>query len=425
MTYGGAGNDLIVMQWSYYGGPVNGDAGDDRISSADSGNTLAGGAGADTLSGGAVADLLVSGSFVANSAGYYVAPADDAGLEHDRLSGGSGDDALAIGYGDDADGGTGTDTLRLSLAGLTQGIDFNTAGIVSGAPFTLGGGVIQNVESLLSLRGTDFADTLRLATQNVMLTIDAGAGDDVIISQSSSVSVLGGAGNDRFVSGPAGDTFDGGTGDDTIDYSAAASPVTVDLNLGSGAGGDSLAAVEAVIGSAFSDTLGGSSANNTLVGGAGADSITSGAGADSLDGGAGNDTLDGGDGNDSIFGGLGDDVLIQVGGSGGPAIYDGGGGTDTLRAVGVTTAGTDVNGLPIDSVGVIGLTVTSIERLEMASTAGRGLAFTIDISQIGAGKIDPSAVLVGGLGKDVLVVVTPLTATTGGTFSLPNFTLSN
>jgi Ca2+-binding RTX toxin-like protein len=269
LTHGDAGDDVIVMQWTYYSGQVYGDDGDDKVTAAETGNRIAGGSGADTLIGGNGADSLYSADFAANGS----AAADDMGLEHDRLSGGGGADDLAIGYGDDADGGGGTDTLRLSLGGLTHGIDFDTAGIVSGAPVTLGGGVIQNVETLLSLRGSDFADTLRLATQATQLTVDAGAGDDVIISQGSSVSVLGGAGNDRFVSGVAGDVFDGGSGVDTVDYSAATSAVTVNLKTGSGAGGDTFVHVEGIIGSAFNDTLVGAANGSSLSGGAGADRL--------------------------------------------------------------------------------------------------------------------------------------------------------
>ncbi len=271
-VHGGAGNDLIAMQQTYYNGRVYGDEGDDRITAADSSNAIAGGSGADTLTGGAGADSLFSADFLPGGSA-----ADDAGLEHDRLAGGSGDDALAIGYGDDANGGFGIDTLRLSLAGLNQGIDFNTAGIVAGGPVNLGGGVIENVETLLSLRGTDFADILRIQTQSTQITVNAGAGNDVVISQSSSVSVQGGDGDDRFVSGLAGDAFDGGAGNDTVDYAGYGSGVAVDLRTGSGAGGDTLVRVEAAIGSAYGDTLTGTGAGSTLTGGGGDDRLQLGA----------------------------------------------------------------------------------------------------------------------------------------------------
>jgi Ca2+-binding RTX toxin-like protein len=278
LTHGGAGNDVLVMQWTYYNGRVFGDEGDDRITAADSSNQIAGGSGADTLTGGAGADLLYSADYSDFGGGFGVgAPADDTGLEHDRLSGGDGDDTLAIGYGDDANGGAGIDTLRLSLAGLGNGVTLDVAGIASGSPFALGGGVIEGVEKLVYLRGTGFADQLKLATQGVMITVEAGAGNDVITSAGSSASVLGGAGDDRLVSGVAADTFDGGAGVDTVDYSDAASAVNVNLRAGSGAGGDALLGVESAIGTGFNDTLVGSGAGGSLSGGAGDDRLEVGA----------------------------------------------------------------------------------------------------------------------------------------------------
>lgn len=269
LTHGGAGDDLIAMQWSYYDGRVYGDDGADTIIAAESSNTIAGGAGADSLTGSSGDDVLYSADYAASA--YSSDAADDMGLEHDRVSAGNGNDILAIGFGDDVDGGAGTDTLRYSFGGLTYGVTFNTAGIAGGGAYTIGGGVIQNVESLVHLRGTDYADNLNLATQNALLTVNAGGGDDVITSNSSSASVLGGDGDDRLVSGPAGDYFDGGAGRDTIDYSGVSSAVTVSLKTGAGVGGDSLVSVEGVIGTAFNDTLVGAGNGSSLSGGAGSD----------------------------------------------------------------------------------------------------------------------------------------------------------
>ncbi|WP_421931243.1 hypothetical protein [Phenylobacterium sp.] len=272
-AYGGAGNDVIDMQRPNFAGWASGDEGDDRITGANVGNRIAGGIGADVLTGGDGEDFL----FSANFSGVYNDPADDMGLEHDQISAGGGNDVLAIGFGDDADGGGGTDTLRLSFGGLGYGVTFNTAGIAAGSPYTIGGGVIQNVESLVYLRGTDFADNLNLATQSVMLTVNAGGGDDVITSNSSSASVMGGDGDDRLVSGPAGDYFNGGAGRDTIDYSGVGSAISVSLRTGVGVGGDSLISVEGIIGASFNDTLTGTATGSSLSGGAGNDRFEIGA----------------------------------------------------------------------------------------------------------------------------------------------------
>jgi Ca2+-binding RTX toxin-like protein len=292
--YGGAGNDTIVIQASYYGGRVFGEDGDDDITASPWGSLIGGGAGADVLRGGAGVDILSSAGLIANAYTSLQIPDWDMGLEHDTLTGEGGNDILAIGYGDDADGGAGTDTLRLSLGGLAAGIVFDTAGIVTGQPYSLGGGTIQNIETLAYLRGTNFNDTISVATQASLLILDAGAGNDVITSASSSVDLSGGDGDDRLVSGPAGDIFNGGAGIDTIDYSNAGSGVTVTLAAdgltGTGGGGDSLSYVENVVGSAHADT------------------ITGNANANRLDGGDGADILNGGGGVDDMRGGLGDDI---------------------------------------------------------------------------------------------------------------------
>lgn len=279
LTFGGAGNDLIVIQGSYYGGWVYGEAGDDDITASPSGSSIAGGDGADKINGDAGADTLFSGNRDFNSATIQ----DDMGREHDVLAGFGGNDMLYAGYGDDVDGGSGSDTLSLSLGGATFGLTFSTAGIASGQSAIYAGGTINSIEKLVYLRGSEFGDNLSLATQAELLTVDAGAGADVITSFESSVSVSGGLGDDRFVSGRAGDIFDGGAGFDTVDYSGYGSAVTVSLIGQTGAGGDQLMNTEAVIGSAFGDNLTGDANANTLRGGGGDDTLDGGAGADTAE----------------------------------------------------------------------------------------------------------------------------------------------
>ena len=344
-AHGGSGDDLIIGQDASFRWQLSGDDGNDEIRASNVGSVIAGGTGSDTLIGGAGSDELYSADLIANTGG----PADDMGLEHDRLTGGGGDDELAIGYGDDADGGTGIDTLRLSLGGVASGITLNTGGIVSAQPYVLGAGTIQNFETLGYLRGTEFNDVLTLATQDSLLTVDAGAGDDVIYSSSSSVSVLGGAGDDRFVSGPAGDIFDGGAGSDTVDYSDYASGVTASLAAGVGAGGDQLANVENIIGGSFNDTLAGDDGDNVLDGGAGSNTVsyadanfgvmvslarqgmaqdTVGAGVDTLShfqnliGSSFSDVLTAGAGAETLTGGSGVDTFVLAPGVGDIVIAD-------------------------------------------------------------------------------------------------------
>jgi Ca2+-binding RTX toxin-like protein len=141
--------------------------------------------------------------------------------------------------------------------------------------------------------------------------------------------------------------LNGGDGDDIVDYEDSSSAVDVDLAAGraTGEGTDSLAGVEAVIGSFFDDTLAGDQSDNAFVGGAGDDLIDGRAGADEaayfdsrapvhVDLGAGAATGWGSDGLRSIenvTGSAFDDTLV---GDDGPNALVGGSGGDSLAGLG-------------------------------------------------------------------------------------------
>ena len=158
-----------------------------------------------------------------------------------------------------------------------------------------------------------------------------------------------------------------------------AAAVTVNLAAGTGTGGDaagdSLDGVEAVIGSAFADTLTGDGGDNFLLGMAGADQIDGGGGTDlanyvfspagvtinltngtakggdaagdvltSIENVAGsnlNDTLTGDDNPNTLLGLDGNDVLT---GRGGNDILTGAAGTDTFEGNGGTDTCDNVAG---------------------------------------------------------------------------------
>ena len=346
-THGGNGNDHIVLLATYYTTPIYGDDGNDTIEAAAAGNpnnygsTISGGAGADLITGGANGDVLASADFL--SAHPYAAdgriPADDMGLEHDVLSGAAGNDILAIGYGDDADGGDGTDRLSLSLGGATSGVTIDLTGITGAGPYHFAGGTIQNIEALDHVTGSAFSDNFTVGTQPSLVTIDGGSGNDTAIASGSSVDFRGGAGGDTFVSGVAGDRFDGGAGFDTADYSGFASGISVTLGAtagaaGSGPGGDVLLNVEQILGSAFADTITGSNLDDQLIGGGGNDQLDGGVGSDVLAGGSGADVLNGGDGNDHLYGQSsngGPDGADSISAGSGADYLQGNAGNDTLN----------------------------------------------------------------------------------------------
>jgi Ca2+-binding RTX toxin-like protein len=336
-AYGEAGDDTISLtNGGYANGNVQGGAGNDVITGASTDDRLLGNSGADTIDGGAGDDTMASGDIDFNNP-WNVVP--DMGAEHDVLSGGDGSDHLSIGYGDDADGGSGTDYLQLSLGGASVGVTLNSGSLTSGLPLTIGGGTIQNIEVLTYLRGSEFADHLTVAAQPTAIAIDGGGGDDFIaVNGGDSVSVDGGDGNDRidvyggtvtvnggngddeiwaeggpltafgwdgddeFVSGADADVFYGNEGSDTVAYFLSTSGVTVNFLTGVAPGGDQLSEIENIAGSNYADYLTGDSGANTLDGAGGDDTLSGGVGADTLSGGAGNDTFlfKTGDGSDTI-----------------------------------------------------------------------------------------------------------------------------
>jgi Ca2+-binding RTX toxin-like protein len=81
---------------------------------------------------------------------------------------------------------------------------------------------------------------------------------------------------------------------DVVDYSAETGALTVNLAAGvaTGAGTDSLSAVENTTGGSGDDRLIGDGLANALTGGAGNDVVVGGLGNDSMTGNAGTDTLD-------------------------------------------------------------------------------------------------------------------------------------
>ena len=320
---------------------------------------------------------------------------------NDMLFGGSGNDTLDGGAGADVlIGGDGTDTAdySLSAAGVTVSLltGLGAGGDAQGD--TLGG--IENIT------GSAQADTL--TGDGAANTLDGGSGNDTLI---------GGAGADTLIGGP---------GTDTASYASSGAGVTVNLQTGSGSGGDAqgdtLSGIENIIGSAFADVLTGDGGANTLVGGAGPDALNGGGGTDTADysssamavtvnllanSGAGGDaqgdtfssieniigsafadmltgdtaanTLDGRSGNDTLIGGAGADALI------------GGAGTDTAdyssSAAGVTVSLQTGSGSGGDAQGD---TLSGIENI-----TGSAQADTLT----GDGGVN---MLAGGLGADVL-----------------------
>lgn len=306
---GGAEGDLLEGIEGLIGSALQddlrGDVGINILLGGDGTDTLDGRAGDDVLVGGGGADRIIGGDGVdtvdySGSVGGVVVdlgggPGSGAGAEGDIISGvevvigsafadllkgSEGDDLLIGGAGaDQFVGGAGMDTVDFSSNGVAIAIEL-ASGLSSG-----GDAEGDSFSGIEIIRGTAFDDVLTGdATGNVFYgsagadRLDGAGGDDLLI---------GGAGADAFI---------GGSGSDTVDYSANATAVIVDLLAGTAQGGDAtgdtLNTIENILGTAFTDAITGDASDNRLDGGAGDDWLRGGAGADMLIGGAGVDTAD-------------------------------------------------------------------------------------------------------------------------------------
>ncbi|MDX6510501.1 MAG: hypothetical protein QOE36_5 [Gaiellaceae bacterium] len=243
---------------------------------------------------------------------------------NDTILGAAGNDTICAGDGNDAiDGGVGNDVINgdagvdtASFGTVTTVNSRVTANLTAGTSTSTdqGNDTLKNLESLA---GSAKNDTLiGNAAGN---SIDGKAGNDTILGLGGNDALLGGDGDDLLRGGAGNDSVQGGAGIDTVDYISAAGAVIANLSTGTASGGegsDTLATIENILGSPFSDSLSGSSLVNDIRGGAGNDSLFGLAGNDTLRGEAGNDSLHGGDGNDTLDGGPDTDTCFQDTGTG-------------------------------------------------------------------------------------------------------------
>ena len=321
-------------------------AGDDFIYGEDGDDTLSGGTGSDYLSGGADDDTLNYSADATWGSGDMAVNTE------------TGETVELDGYNrstDVFDGGTGSDTLSLSVGDDAIFLDDRYSVFPDGE-----GPRIASIEAIHAGAGNDLVDLTSNLYEYGDVTINGEAGDDTIWSGAGDDTLDGGEGNDTIFGGSGDDTIysgfgdnviDGGSGTDTVDYSESGVAVKVRLDQDYGESrydntfDDTLTGIENVTGSDYDDYIKGDSGDNlfeggagddTLVGGSGADmlyggddddTVKGGSGADLLYGGDGLDTIEGGGGNDYIYGDEGDDVIL---GGGGHDIIVGGLGDDTL-----------------------------------------------------------------------------------------------
>ena len=249
------------------------------------------------------------------------------GAGNDRLSGGSGNDRIDGGLGnDEIDAGPGNDS-----ATGKSGNDTIAGGTGSDRLSGAGGNDVVYAGSTKNLLGS-------LGT-----ILHGGAGSDILIGGAGADTLQGASGIDALVGLTGNDRYEGGDGIDIAGFLASQAGVTVDLAAGTagGEGSDTLAGIEAVMGSPFNDILLGDAGPNFFWGLPGNDLIDGRAGSNyvlftSASAGVFANLTDGtvtGEGNDTLVsienlvGSNHNDTLI---GTSAWNYLDGAGGTDTV-----------------------------------------------------------------------------------------------
>ncbi|MGH2948921.1 MAG: calcium-binding protein [Solirubrobacteraceae bacterium] len=273
---------------------------------------------------------------------------------------------------------TGDDTAE-SIAVTTQG------GLIAlNGSTDLGGNTAAADDTfalVIDARGGD--DTIAVNTADLAsVTVDGGAGNDVITGSPEVDTLSGGDGNDRVVGAQGGDTMAGGNGNDVLVWNPGDGSDVMDgeagaddIEVNGGSAGETFTAVpngdrvrfdrvnpgpfnldigtaERLVlnanggddtftadpGLALPVLLNGGVGNDTLTGGAAADLVNGGDENDTLDGGAGSDRLVGDRGADVMRGGAGDDTMVWNNGDGSD-VMDGQDGLDRVEVNGAAGAG--------------------------------------------------------------------------------------
>ncbi len=218
----------------------------------------------------------------------------------DTITAGGGDDIIyALGDGDTIDGGSGHDLLSYAHR-TSSGVTVNLfTGTGTGGDKILWERPI-NFDDMVPLQKVTFRINNLSSVDDLDGTNIAGSGDSLTGDYAPN-RIRGFAGNDSLFGGGASDTLNGGLGADHLDggdgrdwaeYIDSTARVTVNLQTGTGSGGDAqgdtLVSIENLRGSDYADSLTGDGNNNIFdpqlsrLGGASSDFVTGGGGIDKL-----------------------------------------------------------------------------------------------------------------------------------------------
>ena len=346
--HGNGGNDTVSIAAAAATSTVNGGNGDDTITGNALGAVLNGDAGADTITGGNAVDTI------------------NGGTGNDTINGRNGADTITTGTGSDtvtiiatedgdviSDFTVGEDKIVLTgaagTATITAADATNTSGVYSefggNHDFTLTGVTATDLTSAVqfgsqastgvaavtftlatsgNLTAGDFND--HITAGGTAATINAGAGDDLIIGHATGTGTLtGGAGNDTFnIAGTGATTISDFGASDVLIVGAANTAITATvtsdftataassqastgaisdatLTLADGIAADmTLATITGALGYTIS-TVGTATVGSTIVGSRSVDALNGSNFADTITGGEGIDTITAGTGADTII----------------------------------------------------------------------------------------------------------------------------
>jgi len=144
---------------------------------------------------------------------------DVVGVNADLAATGGGDDGQPDNVVVDATSGDDVasilgDSTELLVSGLSAQV--SVAGGVAGSDRL----------TVKGLAGDDVLDATSVAADAMLLTLDGGDGDDIVLGGAGDDTLLGGAGDDVLIGGPGTDTIDGGPGNNIVIDSLRASALT-------------------------------------------------------------------------------------------------------------------------------------------------------------------------------------------------------
>ncbi len=233
-VFGLPGNDTIALDESNGALPVAqlfGGAGNDTLTGGSGADQLFGQGGNDTLLGKGGDDLLFGSDGNDTLTG---------GAGTDQVFGQSGDDRIVWNPGDGSDlneGGGGSDTIEVNGGNGSETFTVTPNGSrvrfdrLAPAPFTLDIGSSEHL--VVNANGGD--DTITASNglaPLIQLTIDGGAGNDMITVGDGNDILIGGDGNDTINGGRGSDVALMGAGDDTFVWNPGDGSDTVEGQSG-------------------------------------------------------------------------------------------------------------------------------------------------------------------------------------------------